>query len=121
MELTLPVSLSGWLLFGILCAVIGITALSFKPIVAYIKANANAKVFDVIRRWARQHVAALEQDPTLKGLASEAKKQQAIIWLVNKAVELNIPLTVEDASNFVEEAVYMIKKVALPELGEALD
>ena len=83
-------------------------------------ADINARLFEILRKWAYTYVAALAQDPTLKGLASEEKKQQAVIWLVIKAKELGISLTEREASQIIEEAVYLVKKVTLPTAEDIL-
>ena len=81
----------------------------------------NARIYDTLRGWAHTFVVALEQDPTLKGLASEEKKQQAVIWMLNAAEKAGIPLTPEEASNIVEEAVWLVKKIALPAADAATE
>jgi hypothetical protein len=120
MELTLPVSLIGWLLLAILVVITAVPAFAFKPVMNYVRAHVNSKMFELLRKWAYTNVAALMQDPTLKGLASEEKKQLAILWLMKKAEQFKISLTVEEASNLVEEAVYLLKSISLPELEDSL-
>jgi hypothetical protein len=120
MELPLPLTLLNWLAFALLAAVAALTALGFRPAVAFIKAHINARLYEILRKWAYTYVAALAQDPTLKGLASEEKKQQAVIWLVIKAKELGISLTEREASQIIEEAVYLVKKVMLPTAEDIL-
>jgi len=114
MDFPLPLTLINWLALGLLILITAVTAIGFRPAVAFIKAHINAKLFGILRKWAYTYVAALEQNPTLKGLASDEKKQQAIIWLVIKAKELRINLTEREASQIVEEAVYLVKHVVLP-------
>ena len=120
MELPLPITLFNWLAFALLAAAAALTALGFRPAVAFIRAHINARLFETLRKWAYTYVAALAQDPTLKGLASEEKKQQAVIWLVIKAKELGISLTEREASQIVEEAVYLVKHVVLPTAKDIL-
>ena len=120
MDFSLPITLINWLVLGLLAVIAAITAIGFRPSVAFIRAHINAKLFGILRKWAYTYVAALEQDPTLKGLASDEKKQQAIIWLVIKAKELRIHLTEREASQIVEEAVYLVKHVVLPTAKDIL-
>jgi superfamily 6 holin (LLH) len=121
MDFQLPTTLLGWVSLALAILPIVVTAMSFKPVTAYLKDHINGKAFGILRTWAHTYVAALEQDPTLKGMASEEKKQQAVIWLVWRANQLGIELTAFEASNLVEEAVYMVKKVVLPAADAALD
>jgi hypothetical protein len=111
MDFPLPITILNWLVLGVLAIIAAVTAIGFRPAAAFIKAHINAKLFGILRKWAYTYVAALEQDPTLKGLASEEKKQQAVIWLVIKAKQLGISLTEREASQIVEEAVYLVKHV----------
>jgi hypothetical protein len=120
MELPLPITLINWLIFAIAAAITALTAIGFKPAVKFLKAHAHGRVFEVLRKWAYTYVSALAQDPSLKGLASEEKKQQAMLWLVIKSKQLGIELSEMEASNLVEEAVYLVKKVTLPQLEDAL-
>src|SRR5512147_2326009 len=106
MDFQLPISLINWLLFALLAAGVALTALSFRPVVNYIKAHVQGKVFELLRKYSYNYVAALEQDPTLNGLASEEKKQLAVLWLMTTAEKLHFALTEPAASNLVEEAVY---------------
>ena len=99
----LPLTLINWPVLGLLAIVAAVTANGFRPTVAFVKAHINAKLFDILRKWVYTYVAALEQDPTLKGLASEEQKQQAVIWLVIKAKGLGINLSGSEASQIVEE------------------
>ena len=119
-QFPLPTSLINWLLLAALIIPIAITALSFKPAVRYLKAHINGRIFEILRQRAHMYVASLEQDPTLGGLANEEKKQQAVIWLVVFAARLGIKLSEQDASNLVEEAVYLVKKVTLPAAEDVL-
>jgi Bacteriophage holin of superfamily 6 (Holin_LLH) len=121
MEFLLPTTLLGWALLALTILPIALTAMGFKPAVAYLKDHVHGKAFDALRKWAFTYVAALAQDPTLKGLASEEKKQQAVIWLVYRAEQLGITLTEFEASNLVEEAVVLVKKITLPHLEDALE
>ena len=73
MDFPFPISLINWIGFAIIAAVFALTAISFKPLVAFVKTNLNAKVYGLLRSYARTYVTALYQDPTLKGLASEEK------------------------------------------------
>jgi hypothetical protein len=121
MDFQLPQTLLGWLGLAAIIIPIAITAMGFRPAVAFLKNHMNDQLFGILRKWAYTYVAALAQDPTLKGLASEAKKQQAVIWLVYKAKELGIALTEQEASQMVEEAVYLVKSISLPRLEDALE
>ncbi|HLO27899.1 MAG TPA: phage holin, LLH family [Anaerolineales bacterium] len=120
MDFTLPISLINWLLLAALIAITTLTAFSFKPAMNYLKLHLHGKAFDTLRNWAYTYVAALAQDPSLRGLASEEKKQQAMLWLVIQAEKLGITLSEAEASNLVEEAVYLVKNVGLKNLEEAL-
>lgn len=121
MDFPLPLTIINWLLLAILIIPIAITAFGFKPAVDFLKNHISDRMFAILRKWAYTYVAALAQDPTLKCLASEAKKQQAVIWLVYKAKELGITLTEQEASQLVEEAVYLVKSISLPKLEDALE
>src|SRR4051812_11041019 len=99
MEFHLPTTLLGWASLALTILPIALTAMGFKPFVAFAKSHIRAGAFEALRKWAHTYVAALEQDPTLKGLASEEKKRQAVIWLVYRAEQLGIPLTEFEASN----------------------
>jgi hypothetical protein len=120
MDFQLPTTLIGWLLLAALIIPIAITVIGFRPAVSYLRNHLHGNAFEILRKWAYTYVAALAQDPTLKGLASEEKKQQAVIWLVVRAKGLGIDLTEREASNLVEEAVYLVKNVALPNLKDTL-
>jgi hypothetical protein len=121
MDFTLPTTLIGWAGLALIILPLALTALGFKPVVAFLKAHAKANVFEFLRKRAFNAVAALEQDPTLAGLASEEKKQQAVIWLVIEANKLGIHLSEQEASNLVEEAVYLVKNVSLKNMKDALE
>jgi len=121
MEFNLPATLNEWIALALMILPIAITAVGFKPAVRYLKNHINARLFEILRKWALTYVSALMQDPTLKGLASEQKKQQAIIWLAYKAKELGITLSGREASNIVEEAVYLVKSLGLERLEDALE
>jgi uncharacterized membrane protein len=121
MDFILPQTLNEWIGLAVMILPLALTALGFKPAVAYLKAHMRSGLFEFLRKHAYGFVAALEQDPTLKGLANEEKKQQAVIWLAIKAKSLGITLTEDEASNLVEEAVYLIKNVGLKNLKDVLD
>ena len=120
MDLPLPISLINWIGFAIIAGVFALTAIGFKPLIAFIKANLNAKIYGLLRSWALTYVTALYQDPTLKGLASEEKKQRAMFWLLTQAQKASIPLSTDEASNLIEEAVYLTKSIVLKEAIEHL-
>ena len=121
MDFPLPITLINWLALGLLILITTLTALGLRPAIGFLRNHVNGRLYEILRRWAHTYVAALAQDPTLKGLASEEKKQQAVIWLVVKAKELGIALTEREASQIVEEAVYLVKKVTLPAAEDILN
>ena len=121
MDFPLPISLINWIVLAILIFIVGVTGLTFAPIVRFVRSRIKEGLFQHLRKWAYTYVAALAQDPTLKGLASEEKKQQAVIWLVIKAEELGIELSEREASQIVEEAVYLVKNVTLERLEDILE
>jgi hypothetical protein len=121
MEFELPISLLNWILAGALAALSGAVGIGVKAGIAYIRLKTQGALFDMIRKWAYTYVAALQQDPTLKGLASEEKKERAMLWLVAKAEVLGITLTEGEASNLIEEAVYFVKEVVLDATVDALE
>lgn len=121
MDFIFPQTLNEWIGLALMILPLALTAIAFRPAVAYLKNHVNARMFETLRGWAYTYVAALKQDPSLKGLASEAKKQQAVIWLVYKAKSLGITLTEQEASNLVEEAVYLVRSIGLDYLEDALE
>jgi hypothetical protein len=109
-----PSTLLGWLMLATVALVtVGFTY-GFRGLMTYTKDNLQSNAFTAIRKWAGTYVAALAQDPYLKGLASDEKKEQAVIWLVAKAASFGILLTSQEAGLLVEEAVYLVKSVGLP-------
>jgi hypothetical protein len=116
----LPISLVGWTILAGTISVTALTAIGLRFAINYAQENTKNSLFDRLCQWARIYVAVLEQDPSLGGLASDEKKERAMLWLVTKAEELGIPLTADEASKLIENAVYLVKNVALPAVDEAL-
>jgi hypothetical protein len=116
----IPATLIGWLLLASVVLVTVGSTFGFRALANYTKDNIQSNAFTAIRKWAGTYVAALAQDPTLKGLASEEKKAQAVLWLVTKAEDFGILLTANEASLLVEEAVYLVKSVGLPAVASDL-
>lgn len=121
MEFPTPETLIQWITLGIMSTFTALISLSYKQIVAFAKAKIHSGIFDFLRKWAHTYVTALMQDPTLKGLASEEKKQMAMIWLINKAEQYGIKLSTDEASKIIEQAVYLAKSVVLAAAEDALD
>ena len=116
----LPTTLLGYLLLGLTIIITAISALGVRAIIAYSKANIQNDLFDRLSAWASTYVKALAQDPSLEGLASEEKKERAMFWIVSKAEELGITITTAEASQMIEEAVWLLKNSALPAVADAL-
>jgi hypothetical protein len=117
----LPTTLLGWILAGLMAVVVSCAALLVRAFIVYASVNIHNALFNQLKSWAATYVKALAQDPTLEGLASDEKKQRAIIWIVNKAEKLGIDLTISEASQLVEEAVWLLKNSSLPAIADALE
>lgn len=117
----LPVSLIGWAMLAGVIAITSLTALGLRFGINYAQTNIENSLFDRLCAWARTYVTALAQDPSLEGLASEEKKERAMVWLMNKAAELGVEITHAEASKLIEQAVWMLKQVALPAVADALE
>lgn len=116
----LPVSLLGWIGLGLAAIITSLTAFGLNKGIGYLKENIKYAAFDALRKWAGTYVAALAQDPSLKGLASEEKKERAMVWIVNKAGDLGLAVSPAEASRLIEEAVWILRNSTLPEVSEEL-
>lgn len=121
MDFSLPTTLLGWIGAGIAAVATALTAIGGRSLIALAKAYLKNKAFDRLRSWAATYVRALAQSPDLEGLATDEKKERAMVWLVNKANDLGIELSPMEASQLIEEEVWFIKKVGLPAVADALD
>jgi hypothetical protein len=115
----LPVTLLGWLGLGCIIVITALTAIGVRRGIDFAKENIKHVLFTKLRMWAGTYVAALAQDPSLKGLASEEKKERAMLWLRMKADALGVELSVQEASLMIEQAVFLLKKV-LPGVADEL-
>lgn len=116
----LPVTLVGWAMLAGVAALTALSAIGLRFGINYTQANIKNDLFDRLCKWAGTYVTALAQDPSLEGLASEEKKEYAMLWLMNKAGELGIELSQGEASKLIEQAVWLLKNSALPGVAEAL-
>jgi hypothetical protein len=121
MQMELPVTLTGWIFLGLAAIVTAVVAIASRYGINLAQANIKNILFDRLCQWARTYVAALAQDPSLDGLASEEKKERAMFWLVSKAAELGIVVTEDEASKLIEEAVWILKNSTLPAIEAALE
>ena len=64
---------------------------------------------------------ALEQDPSLGGLASEDKKERAMLWLAKAADQMGVQISTAEASRVIEQSVFLMKANVLPVIEEALE
>jgi hypothetical protein len=117
----LPITLMGWILLGLAAIVTAAVAIASGYGINIAQANIKNALFDRLCVWARTYVAALAQDPSLGGLASEEKKERAMFWLVCKAEELGVEISEDEASKLIEEAVWLLKNSTLPVLEKALE
>jgi hypothetical protein len=116
----IPSTLIGLIGLAFIALVTAGGAFGFRVVMNYIKDNVQSNAFTAIRKWAGTYVAALAQDPYLKGIASEEKKEQAVLWLVTKAEGFGISLSAHEASLLVEEAVWLLKNTGLPAVASDL-
>ena len=116
----LPITLTGWILLGLAAIGTALAATAARYGINYAQANIQNALFDRLCGWAQTYVAALAQDPSLKGLASEEKKERAMLWLVVKAGELGVEISENEASKLIEQAVWLLKNSALPAVEDAL-
>lgn len=116
----LPNTILGWILLGLAAITTGCFAYSLRALIVYLSINVHGQLWDQLRIAAETKVKALEQDPSLGGLASEDKKERAMVYIINLADRMGLDVTVNEASDLIEEAVYMLQKVVLPAVDEAL-
>lgn len=116
----LPNTLIGWIMLGLLALLTGSIAIGVRAAIFYLSVRVHNDLFDQLKKAVATKVAALEQDPSLGGLASDEKKERAMVYVINLADKFGIKININEASDLIEEAVYMLRHVALPAVGEAL-
>jgi hypothetical protein len=117
----LPNTILGWILMGCLAIVTGCVAYGLHALIIYLSVNIHGTLWDQLRIAAVTKVKALEQDPSLGGLASEDKKERAMVYVISLADKMGLNITVAEASDMIEEAVYMLQKNVLPAVESALE
>ena len=117
----LPSTILGWIMFGLAAITTGLLAYAVRALIVYVSVNCHSVLWEQLKSAAATKVAALEQDPSLAGLASEDKKERAMVYITTLAERLGIHITVSEASALIEEAVYQIQKVILPAAADALE
>ena len=116
----LPNTLLGWILLGLAAISTGALSLGCRAIIEYARTNIQNALLERLSGWAAVYVGALAQDPSLKGLASEEKKERAMLWLVSKAGELGVNVSEAEASSLIEQAVWILRNSSLPAIEDAL-
>ena len=117
----LPVSLIGWLLLGCAIVITALTAYGLRFGINYAQVNIKNSLFDALCKRAQIYVMALEQDPSLGGLASEEKKERAMLWLAKAADQMGVQISTAEASRVIEQSVFLMKTNVLPVIEEALE
>jgi hypothetical protein len=121
MDFTLPTTLLGWIGAGIAAIATALTAFGGRSLFGILREHLKNVAFDKLRAWAATYVRSLAQSPDLEGLATEEKKERAMVWIVNKAEQLGVEIAPQEASHLIEEEVWLIKNVGLPAVADALD
>jgi hypothetical protein len=116
----LPNTLLGWIFLGLAAVATGSFAYGLRALIVYASINIHGVLWDQLKAAAATKVAALEQDPSLAGLASDDKKERAMVHIIDLAERMGLDVTVSEASDLIEEAVYLLQKVALPAVADAL-
>ena len=91
-----------------------LTAKALPAVNEYLRTKVGAAIYDGLKARVLTFVSALAQDPAWSSYEGSEKKQRAILWLVDYAEDIGVPLPEALAEKLVEEAYLAIKDKIVP-------